>query len=404
MIKLKKINEAKKFETIREYINSAIEKYADNNAFIIKNKKNDYKYITYKQLGEDIENLGTGLLSLGLENKRIAIIGKNSYEWALSYISIFNGVGITVPLDKGLQENEIIMSLDRSKADAVIFEKSYIDIMKRIAERPNNPIKHFICMNPENDEVESLENLINKGKELIKSGDNNFRNHKINPNDMATIIFTSGTTSMSKAVILSNNNIASNIYDISMVETIYSTDVNMAFLPFHHTFGSTGLLLFLSNGATNVFCDGLRYIQENLKEYKVTAFVCVPLLLEAMYKKIMAEVERQGKTNLIKVATKISNFLLKFGIDIRRKIFKEILNQLGGNIRFIVSGASAIDKNVAKGFNDFGIIAVQGYGLTECSPVLCAENEKNIKYGSVGKPMIKTTTQKVKRYEEMKKL
>ena len=202
MIKLKQINEAKKFETIREYINSAIEKYADKNAFIIKNKKNDYKYITYKQLGEDIENLGTGLLSLGLENKRIAIIGKNSYEWALSYISIFNGVGITVPLDKGLQENEIIMSLDRSKADAVIFEKSYIDIMKRIEERPNNTIKHFICMNPENNNVESLEDLINKGKELIKSGDKSFKNHKINPNDMATIIFTSGTTSMSKAVTL----------------------------------------------------------------------------------------------------------------------------------------------------------------------------------------------------------
>lgn len=400
MIKLKQINEAKKFETIREYINSAIEKYADKNAFIIKNKKNDYKYITYKQLGEDIENLGTGLLSLGLENKRIAIIGKNSYEWALSYISIFNGVGITVPLDKGLQENEIIMSLDRSKADAVIFEKSYIDIMKRIEERPNNTIKHFICMNPENNEVESLEDLINKGKELIKSGDKSFKNHKINPNDMATIIFTSGTTSMSKAVILSNYNIASNIHDLNMVETVYSTDVNMAFLPFHHTFGSTGLLLFLSNGATNVFCDGLRHIQENLKEYKVTAFVCVPLLLESMYKKIMAEVERQEKTKLVKVATKISNFLLKFGIDIRRKIFKDILNQLGGKIRFIVSGASAIDKNVAKGFNDFGILAVQGYGLTECSPVLCAENEENIKYGSVGKPMINIDIKIINKNEE----
>lgn len=387
MKKLRKINEAEKFETVREYINRAIEKYPNNNAFIIKKKKNDYKYVTYKQLGEDIQNLGTGLLSLGLENKRIAIIGKNSYEWALSYMSIFCGVGITVPLDKGLQENEIMMSLERSRADAIIFEETYLETMQSIKKNGNNQIKHFICMSSL-EEFESLENLIEKGKELIQSGDNHFKNHQINPEEMATIIFTSGTTSMSKAVALSNKNIASNIYDMTMVETINSTDVNIAFLPFHHTFGSTGLLLFLSRGATNVFCDGLRHIQANLKEYKVTAFVCVPLLLEAMYKKIMAEVEKQGKTRLIKVATKVSNFLLKFGIDIRRKLFKDVLNQLGGKIRFIVSGASAIDKKVAEGFNNFGILAVQGYGLTECSPVLTAENEENIRYGSIGKPMI----------------
>lgn len=387
MKKLRKINEAEKFETVRDYINAAIKKYPDNNAFIIKKKKNDYKYVTYKELGEEIQNLGTGLLSLGLENKRIAIIGKNSYEWALSYISIFSGVGIAIPLDKGLQENEIIMSLERSKADSVIFEENYADIMKKIKENVNNKIAHFICMT-EIEGFESLGNLMNNGAKLLKTGDNRFENHKINPEEMATIIFTSGTTSMSKAVALSNKNIASNIYDMTMVETIYSTDVNIAFLPFHHTFGSTGLLLFLSRGATNVFCDGLRHVQANLKEYKVTAFVCVPLLLEAMYKKIMAEVEKQGKTNLIKIATKVSNFLLKFGIDIRRKLFKDVLNQLGGKLRFIVSGASAIDKKVAQGFNNFGILTIQGYGLTECSPVLCAENEENIRYGSIGKPMI----------------
>ena len=401
MEKLNKIHDAVKFNTIREYIYNSIEQYPNNNAFIIKKKKNEYRYVTYKQLGEEIENLGTGLINLGLENKRIAIIGKNNYEWALSYVSIFCGVGITVPLDKGLQENEIIMSLNRAKVDAVIFEKSHIDVIKKIKEDSNSNIKHFICMNPEADtEYESLDNLMNIGKKLIESGDVKFKNHKIDPNSMATIIFTSGTTAMSKAVILSNNNIASNIYDMNMVETFLSTDVNMAFLPFHHTFGSTGLLVFLAAGATNVFCDGLRHVQENLKEYKVTSFVCVPLLLEAMYKKIMVEVEKQGKTKLIKLATKISNLLLKFGIDIRRKIFKDVLAQLGGNIRLIISGASAIDKNVAKGFNDFGILAVQGYGLTECSPVLCAENEENIKYGSVGKPMINVDIEIIDKNEE----
>ena len=390
MKKLRKLRDAVKFDTVKGYVYNAIEKYPDNNAFIIKLKKGVYRYVTYKELGEEIKALGTAFIDLGLENKRVAIIGKNNYEWFLSYLSVFCGVGITVPLDKGLQENEILMSLARSKADAIVFEKPYLNIIENLKQDKNTTVKHFICMEEieENNEIQNIPALLNKGEELLKNGDTRFENHKIDPNAMATIIFTSGTTSMSKAVMLSNNNIASNIYDMHMVETFLSTDVNMAFLPFHHTFGSTGLLVFLSGGATNVFCDGLRYIQDNLKEYKVTAFVCVPLLLEAMYKKIMVQVEKQGKTKLIKVATKVSNFLLKLGIDIRRKIFKDILNPLGGELRFIVTGASAIDKKVAKGFNDFGILAVQGYGLTECSPVLVAENEENIRYGSIGKPMI----------------
>ena len=390
MKKLRKLRDALKFDTVKGYVYNAIEKYPDNNAFIIKLKKGVYKYITYKELGHQIEALGTAFIDLGLENKRVAIIGKNNYEWFLTYLSVFCGVGITVPLDKGLQEKEILMSLERSKADAIVFEKPYMEIVEKLKQDKNTTVKHFICMEEieENNEIQTIPSLLNKGEELLKNGDTRFENHKIDPNAMATIIFTSGTTSMSKAVMLSNNNIASNIYDMHMVETFLSTDVNMAFLPFHHTFGSTGLLVFLSGGATNVFCDGLRYIQDNLKEYKVTAFVCVPLLLEAMYKKIMVQVEKQGKTKLIKVATKVSNFLLKFGIDIRKKLFKDILNPLGGALRFIVTGASAIDKKVAKGFNDFGILTVQGYGLTECSPVLVAENEENIRYGSVGKPML----------------
>ena len=386
MKKLEKIFEAKKFDTVREYMNDAIKKYPTHQAFILKKKKGEYQSITYQQLGEEIENLGTGLLNLGLENKRVAIIGKNSYEWFLSYLSLFCGVGIAVPLDKGLQENEIILSLKRSKADAVIFESTYCDMMEKIKEDPDYSIQHFICMTEE-EGWESLPQLIVKGKALIQQGDQSFQNHEIDPEAMATIIFTSGTTSMSKAVMLSNKNIASNMYDMLMVEPVLSTDVNIAFLPFHHTFGSTGLLMFLAKGATNVFCDGLRHVQENLKEYHVTAFVCVPLLLEAMYKKIMAEVERQGKTKLIKFATKISHFLLAIGIDVRRKLFKDVLEPLGGKLRFIVSGASAIDKKVAKGFNDLGILTIQGYGLTECSPVLCAENGENIKYGSIGKAM-----------------
>ena len=384
-----KLREEEKFETIREYINRGIKKYNKNNAFIIKIKNNNkinYKNITYKEFGEDIKNLGTKLIDMGLENKRIAIIGKNSYEWVCSYISVICGVGVAVPLDKGLQDDEIISLLNRSKADAIIFENKYLELIKKIKKEKNTQIKKFICMN-KNEEFLNIYELINDGKKLIKNKNNKYLNHKINPEEMATIIFTSGTTSMAKAVVLTNKNIASNIYDLNCTEKIYSTDVNLAFLPLHHAFGSTGMILFLANGTTNVFCDGLRHIQNNLKEYKVTTFVCVPLLLENIYKKIINKIEKEKKKKIIKIAIIISNLLLKIKIDIRRKIFKPIINELGGNIRFIISGASAIDKKVAKGFNDFGILTVQGYGLTETSPVLSAENEKNIKYGSIGKPM-----------------
>lgn len=386
----RKLYDAEKFDTIREYINNAIKKFPNNNAFILKNKVNNtvnYTNISYTKFGEDIKAFGTALINLGLENKRIAIIGKNRYEWAIAFVSTLCGVGITVPLDKGLPEQEIALSLERSKADAVVFEDEYSEIIKNI-QKGNSNIKEYICMNSNcNGSFKTVSDLISHGKELLVNGNTMYDDHKINPDEVASIIFTSGTTSMSKAVLLSNRNIASNIYNINRVEKIYDTDVNMAFLPLHHTFGSTGLLLFLADGVTNVFCDGLRHIQSNLKEYKVSVFVCVPLLLEAMYKKIYAEVDKQGKTKILKIANAISRFLLKFKIDIRRKVFKQILDNLGGNIRFVISGASAIDKNVARGFYDFGILAVQGYGLTETSPVLTAESENCIKFGSVGLPL-----------------
>ena len=384
-----KLREVDKYYTVKDYINKSIEKNGERNAFILKHKNKDkieYENITYSKFGEDIKALGTGLIKAGLENKKIIIIGKNCYEWVLSYVSILSGVGIAVPLDKGLQKDEIIMSVKRSKAEAIIFDEALVEIIEEIKKDSEINIKIFISMQELNG-YKCIKNCIKEGKELLNNENTDFDKHIINPEELCTLIFTSGTTSLSKAVMLTHKNIAINIYQLMCHETIYNTDVNLAFLPLHHAFGSTGIILFLANGATNVFCDGLRHIQSNLKEYKVTTFVCVPLLLEAMYKKIYAEIEKQNKAGAVKIGKLISKILLLFGVDIRRKLFKDIINNLGGNIRFIVSGASAIDKKVAKGFNDFGILTVQGYGLTETSPVVTAENETCIKYGTVGLPM-----------------
>ena len=390
-MKNKILYKAEKFDNIRDLINNSVKLYPSNIAFKIKHKdgKNvSYTNITYTDFQNDINYVGTGLQKLGYKDKRIAVIGKNCYEWAVTYYAVINGLGVIVPLDKGLPKEEIESLLIRSKADMIVFEKSYEDSINEIFQKKSTNLKEVVCMEKSKfNDIKCLDDIKQIGEKELKNGNNNYLDNEIDNKKMASIIFTSGTTSLAKAVMLSHYNIVSNIYSMQCVEKMYSTDVNMAFLPFHHTFGSTGLTLFLASGATNVFCDGLRYIQDNLKEYKVSVFVCVPLLIEAMYKKIMLQIEKQGKKEKFEKGLKISQFLLKFGIDVRRKIFKDIINNLGGNIRFIISGASAIDKNVAKGFNDFGILTVQGYGLTETAPVIAAENIKNIRYGSVGFPL-----------------
>ena len=378
------------FKNLREVINNSVKLYPDNNAFIIKEKKGSeisYKNITHKEFKKDIDSLGTALLSMGLKGKRVAVISKNRYEWAVSYLAVLNGVGIIVPLDKSLPNQEIKSLLERSKADAVIFEDKYIDVMKEIKEE-NTKLTKYICMDETKEDFISYKELVKEGRNALETGNDEYLNSEINNEEMSIILFTSGTTSLSKAVMLSHKNIASNIYALNNVVKIYDTDVNLAFLPFHHTFGSTALLFFLSNGAATAFCDGLKYIAQNLAEYKVSVFVCVPLLLEAMYKKIMKQVEKQGKAKTIETGVKLTKTLRKVGIDVRRKVFKQIIDNLGGSLRLVVSGAAAIDKKVAEGFNDFGITTIQGYGLTETAPVLCAENDKFVEYGSVGFPMV----------------
>ena len=387
-----KLYDAPRYRDLKEMIEDCVRKYKDKTAFIIKHKhdkKVEYKYITYQKMKDDIDALGTALIQLGLKDKRIAIIAKNRYEWCISYLATMNGVGIVVPLDKSLPDNEIGDSLRRSRADAVIFESKYLKVMENIKEKHNNDVKQYICMDKvSKQDMEDMEDVLEIGRKALKEGERNFLDATINAEEMRVILFTSGTTSLSKAVMLSHKNIVENIYALTCIVKVYDTDVSLAFLPLHHTFGATGFLFFLSNGAAAAFCDGIKYIQSNLKEYKISIFVCVPLLLEMMYKKINKEVERQGKTKILKLGRKISNFLLHLGIDIRRKLFKEVLDQLGGNLRLAVSGAAAIDKEVAKGFNEMGIEAIQGYGLTETAPVLTAENDEHIRFGSVGFPLL----------------
>ena len=392
---MKKEKIVQEFKDIKELIYNSAKTYTNNIAFIVKHqegKNKTYENITYKMLLEQINALGTKLYSMRFKNKRIAILGRNRYEWALGHLTSLLGGIISVPLDKDLQVDELENSLIRSKADAIYFDEKYIEKIEEIKNRNNTNVKEYICMSKLAG-YKDINTLKEEGQKLLEEGNKEYISAKIDENAMNILLFTSGTTSKSKAVMLSQKNIASNVYAMQRVEDIRSTDSNLAFLPMHHIFGSTCLIVMLACGVRTSFPDGLRYVAQNLKEYEVSLFVGVPLLVEAIYNKVVKEIDKQGKTKLIKNAIRVSNFLLKLHIDIRRKLFKPIIDQLGGKMRFVISGGAPLDPKIQKGFIDLGINVAQGYGLTETSPVIAAENMYKSRTGSIGVPMENVTVE-----------
>ena len=386
----RKVYEPRVIKNYREMIEYSIEKYADKVAYKYK-KNGDLKHVeyvekTYKQVGKDIKAFATALLNRNLEHKKIVVIGNNRYEWCVTYLAVTSGNMIIVPMDKALPDNEIENLVTRSEAEVAIFDKKYLDVMKKLKEDVNVNLQMLICMDDIVDEkIEKFSELLQKGKELIEKGNDQYEKVEINPEKMSIMLFTSGTTNEPKAVMLSQKNICANLSDFSSWVKLYPTDTLLSFLPIHHTFECTVTFLYgFYSGCTVAFCDGLKYIQKNLAEYKVSVFVAVPLVVETMYKKIRKAIHDQGKDNLIQTMIKVSNVLLKCKIDLRKVIFKQILDNLGGNIRLVLYGAAPMDKETIVGFNNFGIELVQGYGLTETSPVIAAESDKEKKPGSVG--------------------
>lgn len=384
-----KLYDADKINNFRELVARYSKLYSDKVAFEFKKTPNatEHVKITYAEFIEDIKAFGTSLINLGLTKKKVAIISPNRYEWCVSYLAITTSDMIVVPLDRALPNNEIEDLIIRSEAEAVIFDKKYEEVFKNLATNKKSKLSHFICMD-NLDEFDNYSNLIHKGHSLILNGDTRYDNVKIENDKMSIMLFTSGTTSISKAVALSQSNICEDIYSLAQMTDIRKEDTFLSFLPLHHTFESTCTFLYGTfSGITVAFCDGIKYVQKNLKEFKVTGFVCVPLMLEIMYKKIKKGIEEQGKTKLVNRMTKICNGLLKVGIDIRRKVFKQVLDNLGGKIRILIAGGAAMSRDAIQGFLDLGINLLQGYGLTETSPVVAGENDKFKRCGSVGFPL-----------------
>lgn len=384
------IEEVKDF---RELLNRTIKLYGDNNIF--KFKKRMYKkgetvefnYMTYKEFGKEVEALGAGVNSLGISNRRVALISKNRYEWIETYYAMLTGGKIIVPLDKSLPDNEIISLAERSEAEAIVFEDKYLEVMKKIRDEKLSSIKYFINMDAEREEdgILSYKELIEKGKKLIEEGDTSQKDAVIDENEMSVMLFTSGTTSMSKAVMLSQSNLCQNVLSILTYLKFDDKDCTLALLPFHHALPALVMNVLVYVGATYTFCDGLKYITQNLAEYECTVIVAVPAIVEVIYKRIIKQIEKEGKTKLVNTMTKITNVLDKLHIKVKDKVFKDVHKALGGHLRLLVSAAAPIDPKILEGLLDFGIRTVQGYGLTETSPVVSIENDFETRLGSVGK-------------------
>ena len=363
---------------LKDMLKKSGEKYGEKIAYKIR-QENGYKEITHNEVRKMVDGLGTKLIDMGLKDKRIAVIGENRYEWEIAYLSIVCGTGTVVPLDKSLPENELESLIERSKAEAIICSQKYVEILKK------TKLKYIISMDLENDNdgIISQKRLISEGIQLVKSGDTSFTNAKIDNEKMSIMLFTSGTTSISKAVALSHKNICSNLMDISSILDVNSSDVFLSFLPLHHVFECTvGFLFSLYVGAETVFCDGIRHIPENLAEYKVSVMASVPAIYERLFKIIKKHLEKQGKVEQI---LKDEEKYKDSSMEKKKEVFKEIHDLLGGNMKLFISGAASLEPSIEEKFRRLGFNMVQGYGLTETSPVVAIGNKKYHKTGSIGK-------------------
>lgn len=372
---------------LKDMLKKTREEFGERPAYKIRVEENKYKIYTHKEVRDIIDALGTALISFNLKGKRIAVIGENRFEWEIAYLAIACGTGIVVPLDKSLPENELKRLIERSEVEAIFYSGKYEDKLKKMVLEGTGKLKHLISMDSKthSNGIYSQSELIEIGNVLLKNGNREFLDSKINPDEMNIMLFTSGTTSESKVVALSHKNLCSNLMDIASVLDIDSNDRILSFLPLHHVFECTvGFLFSLYRGCQTSFCDGIRHILENLNEYQITFAAFVPAIYENTYKNIIKKLEKEGKLAKLK---ELEEKYKDSSMEEKKEVFKEIHQIFGGHIRLFISGAAALDKNVEYAFRNWGINLCQGYGLTETSPVIGVETNKEFKVGSIGKAL-----------------
>ena len=386
----KPLYEVREFHNFRKLLEQSEALYGNSPAFKVKNKIGQIFDISYTRFKADVEALGTALLDLGLDGCKVAVAGANSYKWCTSYLAVGGGVGVVVPTDKELPFDDILSILTVSESKAIIFDERFGEKLLEHRDRlPKGLILISMDSSKDEDGILSYDLLLNNGYRLIGTGDSAYFDKDVEGNKLTVLLFTSGTTGMSKAVMLSADNICSDVRSIMGFVKINKGERILSLLPIHHTYEcSVTFLCCIYGGVTICFCDGLRYITKNLEEYSPNILIVVPLILERFYNRIIKAIEKEkGGAAKIALGSAIAKVAGAVKIDVSDLFFGKIKKAFGGSIRLIISGAAGIDSDVIKNMNRFGIRTFQGYGLTECSPIIICNSDKDNKYDSIGKPI-----------------
>lgn len=413
------LHESHRSKDLREMIERSASLYADENAFLLKdsvalheldprseaainfkiNPDNEYRGVTYRQLNEDRKSLGSALLDLGInKNDKVIILAETRYEWYITYLATVCGLAVIVPMDKELPANEVASLINRSGANTIFYSRSQENKLLEIADNIKQ-VKNLVSYDLPTENSSNLSgadkdlfffwDLITQGQSLRNSGNMKYDNLPIDPRTLAVLLFTSGTTAKSKAVMLCHDNLCANIYDVCLTVDFDKSDTLLSVLPLHHTFEATaGFLLPLSKGGKIAMNDGLRHIAKNLKQAEATILIAVPLLLETLHKTILRKAT--GNSRIVakkyKLGLTLAKALNKIKLDFSDKIFSEIHEGLGGHLRLLVCGGAAIEPQILADFNDWGITAIQGYGVTECSPIISNNRPEYKEHSSAGLP------------------
>lgn len=371
------------FTTLKELLISSEKRHRNKTAFLLKDKGNAIYSVTYENFKKDCDCFGTALLyDLGAKDKNIAIFMANCYEWCVTYLAVTGGVGTVVPLDKELPAGELENILSFAEAEVIVTDEAHLEVIRQITTKTN--LRVIVTGETTHENTLSFQSLLLAGEELLSQGKSDYLTAVTYPEQISTLLFTSGTTGMTKGVMLSNSNICSDIIAVSESVCLKDSDVSLSVLPLHHTYESIAFLMIVSCGAAIGFCEGFRRLRENFIEYKPTIFVTVPLILESLHKRIVSRIESEGKGNTARLITKVSPVI---PLESRKKIFADIHGFFGGRLRLIICGAAALQKQTAKDFMSYGITVVIGYGLTECSPIVICNSEAEPTIDSVGKPL-----------------
>ncbi len=374
-----------KVSTLQQLLSESERRHKDRNAFLLKDMGGAIYAVTYEQFKNDVQALGTALIShCKGKGRNIAIFAANSYEWCTAFMAITSGVGTAVPLDKDLSTQELYNIIDFAEIGIIITDEKRSRTIFKNAESLKRKPMVIVIGNTAADSTLCYSDLVKKGRELLTEGDKSFISLETCAEDTAAIFFTSGTTGMTKGVMLTNKNLCSDFTAVSEYIKIYEGDLSMSILPLHHTYELIAFLMVIYSGACVSFCESIRKLKEDFSDYKPTVFVTVPLVLEKIDTRILSGMEQSGKRNIAKLISKMSPVIPKEG---KRKIFGDIHAFFGGRLRLIICGAAALKKETALNFASYGIPVIIGYGLTECSPIVICNTDTEPTPDTVGKPL-----------------